>query len=166
VLGANIILWVPDRLAEIALGILTGGLGLYSVVKSELGQVYAPKHRERVNLLWGGVALFLLGVLNGSLTSGTGLFVTLWLVLWFGMDYQRAVAYTLTMVGLFWNASGALTLGLLGEIRWDWLPALLLGSLIGGYLGSHLALRYGNQWIKRLFEIVTLLISIKLLIGH
>ncbi len=166
VVGANIILLVPDRLAEIALGLLTGGLGIYSVVKSDLGQVYAPKHRERVNLLWGGLVLFLLGVLNGSLTSGTGLFVTLWLVLWFGMDYQRAVAYTLTMVGLFWNGSGALTLGLLAEIRWDWLPALLLGSLIGGYLGSHWALRYGNQWIKRLFEVVTLLISIKLLIGH
>ena len=55
--------------------------------------------------------LFFLGFLNGSLTSGTGLFVTIWLVLWFGMDYQRAVAYTLIMVGLFWNGSGAVTLG-------------------------------------------------------
>ena len=166
VIGANIILLVPDRPAELALGLLTGGLGIYSAIKPELGRVYAPIHRGRIDLLWGGVVLFLLGGLNGSLTSGTGLFVTLWLVLWFGMDYQRAVAYTLTMVGLFWNGSGALTLGLLGEIRWDWLPALLLGSFIGGYLGSHLALHYGNRWIKRIFEIVTLLISIKLLIGQ
>lgn len=116
-------------------------------------------------MLLGGLGLFFFGVLNGSLTSGTGLFVTLWLVLWFGMDYQRAVAYTLIMVGVFWNGSGALTLGLLAEIRWDWLPALLLGSLIGGYLGSHMALRYGNRVIKRAFEVVTLLISIKLLLG-
>jgi hypothetical protein len=115
--------------------------------------------------LLGGIVLFFLGVLNGSLTSGTGLFVTLWLVLWFGMDYQRAVAYTLVMVGFFWNGSGAITLGLLSEIRWDWLPALILGSLIGGYLGSHLALRYGSAWIKRVFEAVTLLISIRLLLG-
>jgi len=112
------------------------------------------------------VFCFILGVLNGSLTSGTGLFATLWLVRWFGMDYQRAVAYTLTMVGLFWNGSGALTLGLMGDIPWEWLPALLLGSFIGGYLGSHMALRYGNQWIKRAFEVVTLFISIKLLMGH
>jgi hypothetical protein len=29
-----------------------------------------------------------------------------------------------------------------------------------------MALHYGNQWIKRVFEVVTILISIKLLIGH
>lgn len=165
VLGGSVILLVPDRIAEIALGILTGGLGLYSIVKSALGQEYQPTHRDKTDMLIGGLVLFLLGVLNGSLTSGTGLFVTIWLVLWFGMDYQRAVAYTLIMVGLFWNGAGALTLGVLGEIHWSWLPALLLGSLLGGYLGSHLAIKHGNRWIKRVFELVTILISIKLLWG-
>lgn len=165
VMGASFILLVPDRTAEIALGLLTGGLGLYSIFKKELGQSHTPVHRDKKGLILGGTALFGLGILNGSLTSGTGLFVTLWFVMWFGMDYQRAVAYTLTMVGLFWNGSGAVTLGLLGEIRWQWLPALLAGSFIGGYLGSHFAINYGNRWIKRAFEIVTLLISAKLLYG-
>lgn len=165
VLGGHLIVQVPDRTAEIALGLLTGGLGIYSIFKAQLGQDYLPQRRDMAGLLTGGMVLFVLGVLNGSLTSGTGLFVTLWLILWFGMDYQRAVAYTLTLVGLFWNGSGAITLGILSEIRWDWLPALLVGSFIGGYLGSHLALHYGNQWIKRAFEVVTLLISVKLLIG-
>ncbi len=165
VLGGSVILLVPDRLAEISLGILTGGLGLYSILKSELGQEYGPLHRDRKGLLTGGFVLFILGILNGSLTSGTGLFVTIWLVLWFGMDYQRAVAYTLIMVGLFWNGAGAVTLGLLGDIHWEWLPALILGSLIGGYIGSHMAIKHGNRWIKRVFELVTILISIKLLFG-
>lgn len=165
VLGGSIILLIPDRIAEIALGILTGTVGLYSLCKPALGQQYVPIHRERRGYLFGAIALFLLGILNGSLTSGTGLFVTLWLILWFGMDYQRAVAYTLILVGLFWNGVGAITLGILGEIRWDWLPALLLGSLLGGYLGSHLALRWGNRWIKRSFEIVTILIAVRLIAG-
>ncbi|AFJ02783.1 putative permease [Methylophaga frappieri] len=165
VLGGNLILQVPDRLAEVALGVLTGSLGIYSFLTPDLGQDYQPKRRDVRGFAWGGGALFFLGVLNGSLTSGTGLFVTLWLVLWFGMDYQRAVAYTLILVGLFWNGAGAITLGILGDIRWDWLPALLFGSLIGGYLGSHLALRWGNRWIKRCFEIVTLLIGIRLITG-
>jgi len=165
VIGGSVILMVPDRIAEIALGLLTGSLGIYSVFKPALGQLYTPLNRERHGYLIGAVVLFFLGILNGSLTSGTGLFVTIWLILWFGMDYQRAVAYTLILVGLFWNGAGAITLGILGEIQWDWLPALLLGSLLGGYLGSHLALRWGNQWIKRSFEIVTLLIAIRLIWG-
>ena len=165
VLGANIILNVPERAAEIALGILTAGLGLYSWLNPGLGQIVRPANRDGRGNLIGGMVLFVIGALNGSLTSGTGLFVTIWLVRWFGLDYRRAIAYTLILVGVFWNGGGALTLGILGEIRWAWLPALLLGSLLGGYLGAHLAIKSGNRWIKRAFEIVTLLVGVKLIAG-
>jgi uncharacterized membrane protein YfcA len=165
ILGANVILYVPERSAEIALGILTIGLGLYSVLKPELGQKQKIFSPETWRFAVGGLVLSVIGVLNGSLTSGTGLFVTLWLVQWFGMDYKRAVAHTLVLVGLFWNGAGAVTLGIIGEIQWDWLPALLLGSLIGGYVGAHLAITKGNRWIKRIFEIITLSVGIKLIIG-
>jgi uncharacterized membrane protein YfcA len=165
ILGASFILQVPDRSAQIALGILTMGLGTYSIFSPQLGQQYTPVHRNRQGYIVGGITLFFIGVLNGSLTSGTGLFVTLWLIRWFGMDYKRAVAYTLVLVGLFWNGAGAITLGLLGEIYWLWLPALLLGSVIGGYLGAHLAIVKGNRVIKRAFEAVTLLIGLKLILG-
>jgi len=165
VIGANIIIYVPDRIAEIALGVLTMGLGLYSVCKRDLGLSHQPLHRQGISFYQGGVVLFFIGILNGSLTSGTGLFVTLWLVRWFGLDYRRAVAYTLILVGLFWNGSGAVTLGLLSDIYWQWLPALLLGSLLGGYIGAHLAIVKGNRWIKRVYELITLLVGLKLIIG-
>ncbi len=165
VLGASLILQVPERPAEIALGILTTGLGVYSWLSPALGQRHTLLHRDRRGLWTGGVVLFGLGVLNGSLTSGTGLIVTLWLVRWFGMDYKRAVAHTLVLVGVFWNGSGALTLGILGDIHWPWLPVLIAGSLLGGYGGAHLAIVKGNWWIKKIFEVITLLIGAKLMIG-
>ena len=165
ILGASFILQVPDRMAEIALGVLTLSLSIYSFFSPQLGQIYQPAHRNASGYLLGGLALFIIGILNGSLTSGTGLFVTLWLVRWFGLDYKRAIAYTLILVGLFWNGAGAITLGILGEIHWLWIPALLLGSVIGGYLGAHLAIVKGNTLIKRSFEIVTLLVGVKLIIG-
>jgi uncharacterized membrane protein YfcA len=165
VIGASLILRVPDRMATLALGVLTLGLSLYSMMSPSLGQDYRPAHRNRQGYLLGGVGLFLIGILNGSLTSGTGLFVTLWLVRWFGLDYRRAVAHTLVMVGVFWNGSGALTLGVLGDVRWEWVPVLLVGSLLGGYLGAHLAIAKGNRWIKRGFEAVTLVVGLKLMLG-
>ena len=165
ILGANIILGIPERLAEVALGTLTAGLGVYSWLNPGLGQHSKAVERGWQGHVFGGLVLFLIGVLNGSLTSGTGLFVTLWLVRWFGLDYRRAIAYTLILVGVFWNGTGAVTLGMLAEIRWPWLPALLLGSLLGGYLGAHLAIKSGNRWIKRAFEVVTLLVGMKLVVG-
>jgi hypothetical protein len=165
VMGASLILRVPDRAAEIALGILTLGLGAYSLANRQLGQRHEPRHRDPRGMLVGGLAISVIGALNASLTSGTGLMLTLWQVRWFGLDYRRAVAHTLVLVGIFWNSVGALTLGLLGEIEWGWLPVLLAGSLLGGYLGAHLAIVTGNRWIKRGFEAVTLLVGLKLILG-
>jgi len=145
--------------------LLTIGLGLYSFFKKSLGQTLALRNTDFRGYLIGGAGLLFIGVLNGSLTSGTGLFVTIWLVRWFGLDYKLAVTYTLILVGVFWNGTGAVTLSYLGEVKWEWLPALLLGSLLGGYLGAHLAITKGNRWIKRAFEVVTLLVGTTLIIG-
>ena len=165
IIGTHIIVHVQDRHAEIALGCLTISLGLYSFFKPQLGQSSSVIHRDRRGFIIGGFVLFLIGILNGSLTSSTGLFVTLWLVRWFGLDYKQAVAHTLILVGLFWNGSGALSLGMISEIAWSWLPALMLGSLIGGYIGAHLAIVKGNFWIKRIYEIITLSVGVKLIFG-
>ena len=164
IIGAAVILTVPERWAQILLGALTIAVGVYSFLNPRLGQEHVPRNRHAHGLVMGGLGLFFIGFLNGSLTSGTGLFCTLWLVRWFGLDYRRAVAYTLVLVGMFWNGAGALTLALLGEVRWSWLPALLVGSLLGGYLGAHWAIVKGNLWIKRAFEIVTVLVGLKLVV--
>jgi len=164
VLGASVILTVPGPTAQLLLGMLTIGLGVYSFFNRRLGRDHAPRNRHARGMVLGGAGLFCIGFLNGSLTSGTGLFCTLWLVRWFGLDYRRAVAYTLVLVGLFWNGMGAVTLVLLGDVEWSWLPALILGSFVGGYVGAHWAIAKGNLWIKRAFEIVTILVGMKLVL--
>jgi uncharacterized membrane protein YfcA len=42
---------------------------------------------------------------------------------------------------------------------------LVLGSLLGGYLGAQTSIQSGNQMIKRLFEVITFVVAIKLLWG-
>lgn len=163
ILGASTILLIPEDAAKIALGVLTIALGCYSIIKPDLGQHTVFKPDTLSFYLIGSVGLFFFGFLNGSLTSGTGLFVTLWLIRYFGFDYQTAIAHTMVLVGLFWNGTGAITLGLQQSIQWSWLPALVLGSLIGGYLGAHLSIIKGNRFIKRLFEVTTIAVGIKLL---
>lgn len=163
-LGASIVVNIPERAGEIALGLLTLSLGIYSMRRPGLGQVSEERNRDRRGLILGGTGMFLLGVLNGSLTSGTGLFVTMLLVRGFGFDYKQAVAHTLIMVGLFWNGSGAVALTWLSSVQWSWIPALLLGSLVGGYLGAHLAIVKGNRLVKRSYELITISIGIALLL--
>lgn len=163
-LGARWVLLLPQRLAVVLLGLLTIALGVYSLARPQLGAMARPRTLTPRAQAIGALGLLAIGVLNGSLTSGTGLFVTLWLVRWFGLDYSRAVAHTLVLVGLFWNGTGALTLGWSGQIAWRWLPMLVLGSTVGGYLGAHLALAKGSALVKRCFEVLCLLMGASLLV--
>ena len=163
ILGSFIAIELPDTLAKKILGMLTMSLGIYSMFQSQLGQIHAPKNQDERGLIIGGAWLFFIGFLNGSIASGTGLFATILLVKWFGFDYKRAVAYTLIVVGLFWNGVGGVTLALISEVKWAWIPMLLIGSFVGGYLGAHLAVLKGNLWIKRGYEMVTILVGLNLL---
>lgn len=165
VLGSVFVFQIPDQWAQLALGCLTCSLGLYSIFKPQLGMQHQPQHWQGAGLLVGMAGLFFVGVLNGSITSGTGLFLTVWLIRWFGLDYQHAIAYTLVLCGIVWNGTGALVMGWLGHVEWTWLPALLIGSLLGGYLGTRVALNKGNRWMKRAFEFTTLAVGAKLIVG-
>ena len=163
ILGANTILVIHPRTAQVSLGILTIGLGIYSIFKRTFGQIEDIKHRNKFGFICGALGLFALGFLNGSLTSGTGLFVTMWLIVWFGFNFKQATAYTMILVGIFWNGTGALTLSLQSPVKWDWLPMLLVGSLLGGYLGALMSVRYGNRLIKHVFETITIFVGIALI---
>ena len=163
ILGASIVLFIPEKPALLTLGFLTTGLGVYSIFKPSLGIAYEPRNWQGRGLAIGMGGLFIVGFLNGSITSGSGLFLTIWLIRHFGMDYKRAVAYTLVLCGLVWNGTGAVVLGLAGDVAWNWLPALIVGSLIGGYVGTHLAIKQVNKLMKRAFEITTILIGLKLI---
>jgi len=70
-----------------------GRSGLYSIFKFNLGLDNAHHYRDLSGLIRGGSILFLLGVLNGFLTSGTDLFVTLWLVRWVGLQINRCICF-------------------------------------------------------------------------
>ena len=163
ILGASLILDAPEKPALITLGVLTTSLGVYSIFKPNLGIEHTPKNWHGQGLITGIIGLFVVGFLNGSITSGSGLFLTIWLIRHFGMDYKRAVAYTLVLCGFAWNGTGAIVMGLAGDVAWNWLPALIIGSIAGSYLGTHVALRQGNKLVKRAFEITTILIGLKLI---
>lgn len=161
--GVHFILKADPDAARMALGVITLGLSVYSMLSPKLGLEAQPRHRTPLGYAMGALVLFAMGFANGSISAGSGLFVTLWLIYWFGFDYKTAIAQTMVAVGLVWNGVGSLAMGISAEVKWAWIPSLLLGSLLGGYLGAHSSIMAGNRLIKRLYELITLLVGLKLL---
>ncbi|KJR28482.1 permease [Vibrio navarrensis] len=164
VTGANLVMLIPEKAAQMLLGLMILALGIYSRAKKQLGQSEQANHRDIHGWLIGGTVMVLIGVINGSLTAGSGLLVTLFLVRWFGYSYKQAVALTMICVGLFWNGIGGLAVVEAGApVHWPWLPALLLSSFLGGGLGAWISQRLSNNVVKIAFEVLTFAVGLKLL---
>ena len=161
--GTQLALSIPDHGGKIVFGLINIGLGIYSILRPQLGLHAAPRNLSGRGLWLGGAMVFVVGWLTGLVPSGPGVFATLLFLSWFGLDYRRAVAYTMLMVGLAWNSAGAITAGLSGPVAWHWIAALVIGGLAGGYFGSHLGLLKGNRFIKGALESLTLLMGASLI---
>ncbi len=161
-LGAKSAILIPEKVATFFLGLLTLFIAIFSSRKNKFRRSNRKLSLDLLQKIIGGFVLFFIGFLNGSLTSGTGLLVTMWLVYWFNLTYANAIAYTLILVGVAWNGTGALTLGLNAQIQWEWIPVLISGSLIGGYLGAHLSILKGESLVKKAFELLTLIMGLSL----
>tara|TARA_A100001011_G_scaffold77190_1_gene79510 strand:- start:2080 stop:2892 length:813 start_codon:yes stop_codon:yes gene_type:complete len=164
VFGASIVKFLSEDYLYLILGLISIILAIYSFHKPGLG-LNSTKNIINSQLeLKFIISIFFIGILNGSVSSGTGLLVTILLINIFKMDFLRAVSLTFFTVGIFWNAIGAFSLSRIGYIPTNLLVILILGSFTGGYFGAHLSNLKGNKLIKRTFTIVCLLVGISLLV--
>ena len=164
IFGASIVKYISEQYLYLLLGIISILLALYTFLKSDLGLSSGNKKLELVHKIRFLIFIFLVGILNGSISSGTGLLITILLIKTFGMDFLRAISLTFLTVGIFWNFTGAVFLSSLGPVPYNILLILIIGSFTGGYCGAHLSKLKGNKLIKKTFTTVCFLVGISLLI--
>ena len=164
ILGSAIVKFLSEKYLYLILGIFSIFLSFYSFLKPNLGlnsSVNKINYNLKLNFV---IPIFFIGILNGSVSSGTGLLVTILLIKIYEIDFLRAVSLTFLSVGIFWNAIGAISLSRIGAIPSNLLVILVLGSFTGGYFGAHLSNLKGNKLIKNTFSTVCLFVGLSLLI--
>ena len=164
IFGSSLIEYISDKYLYLFLGIISILLAVYSLFKSELGLSSSSKKPNLINKIRFLIFIFLIGILNGSISSGTGLMVTILLIKTFGMDFLRAISLTFFTVGIFWNLTGAIFLSKIDPISLNLLLFLIVGSFTGGFFGAHLSKLKGNTLIKKSFTLVCFLVGISLFI--
>ena len=164
IFGASIVEFISEKYLYLFLGIISILLALYSFLKSDFGLTSGTNKLNLFNKIRFVIFIFLIGILNGSISSGTGLLVTILLIKTFGMDFLRAISLTFFTVGIFWNFTGAVFLSKIGSVPSNLLLLLIFGSFTGGYFGAHLSKLKGNRIIKKTFTVVCLLVGLSLLV--
>ena len=164
ILGSSIVEFISEQYLYLFLGVISIFLAIYSFLKVDLGFSSGINNLNLVNKIRFIAFIFLIGILNGSISSGTGLLVTILLIKTFRIDFLRAITLTFFTVGIFWNFTGAIVLSKIGSVPSKILIILIAGSFAGGFVGAHLSRLKGNRLIKRTFTMVCLLVGINLLI--
>jgi len=164
IFGASVVEYISEKYLYLFLGVISIFLAFYSFFKPDLGMSSGKKKLNFVHKIKFLIFIFLIGILNGSISSGTGLLVTILLIKTFEMDFLRALSMTFFTVGIFWNFIGAVFLARIGSVPFNLLIVLIIGSFTGGFFGAHLSKLNGNILIKKTFITVCILVGISLLI--
>ncbi len=164
IFGASVVEYISEKYLYLILGIISILLAFYSFLKPDLGLSSGNKELNFIHKIRFLIFIFLIGILNGSISSGTGLLVTILLIKTFEMDFLRAISMTFFTVGIFWNFVGAVFLARIGSVPFNLLIVLIIGSFTGGFFGAHLSKLNGNILIKKTFITVCILVGISLLI--
>ena len=164
ILGTFIVKLISDEYLYLLLAFFTIILGIYSLIKPNLGLISIQVKIDPFTYLKFNSIAFIIGILNGSISSGTGLLVTILLIQTFGLDFLSSVSITFFTVGIFWNSAGAIALSKIGSLPLNILIILILGSFLGGYSGAHLSNLKGNKFIKKLFIYLCFLIGLTLIL--
>jgi len=164
IFGASLVEFISEQYLYLTLGIFSILLAFYSFIRSDLGLTSINNNLNFFHKIRFLILIFFIGILNGSISSGTGLLVTILLIKTFGIDFLRAISLTFFTVGIFWNFTGAIYLSKIGTVPQNILFLLLIGSFAGGYFGAHLSKLKGNVLVKKTFTTVCLLVGISLFI--
>ncbi len=106
----------------------------------------------------------LVGGLSGFIGVGGGVLVIPSLVLFFGFSQKMAQGTSLAMLLLPVGIFAVMEYYKHGNINIQVAMFLAIGYLVGAYFGSLFTNHFSNEMMKKIFAIIMLLISLKLLL--
>lgn len=108
------------------------------------------------------VVFFLIGIYGGFIQAGVGIFLLAGLVLSVGYDLVKANAVKVGIVLVF-TVFALLVFVRHGQV--DYLVGFILaiGSMLGAWVGAHVAVEKGAEWVRKLLILVIIVSAANLL---
>ena len=160
-IGSNLMLAVDPAILKNLVVVITLIVLTILVARPGLGEKHVSNISGRRKRF--GVALgFFVGVYAGFYSGGTGTFYSYLLILVFGQTFLES-AGTRKIMSFLTAAASALVFIFRKAVFYDFAAVIFLSAFIGSYIGAHYSQRIGNRNIKRLFIIIVLALTLKLM---
>ena len=160
--GVAVVQRIDTRLLGLIIPVLLVAVALYVLVSPRMTDDDA---HHRVSS--GGYAPVAgaIGFYDGFFGPGTGTFFTTSLVALRGYGLTKATALT-KLFNFTSNVASVLLFALGGDMAWLLGLCMAGGAMLGGWLGSHTALKFGAKLIRPLLVVISLGMTARLLWGY
>jgi len=161
--GAIVVLSINQRIAEIIIGLLILSLVAYVLLNKNVGlsetKVYS-KFRQFIAYVFA----LILGFYESFFGSGNGILFSIVAFKTKGFDFIDALGYYYS-IAFVWEILAVIIFVSKGYFSWEIMIPTVIGSIVGGWVGSKYGRYKGNKFIKIMFAIIGTILGVKLLFG-
>jgi uncharacterized protein len=152
--GAATVAWLPKDVVRPLVLVMMVLVVIYTAVKPEFGAVHGtPLAVDKVTP-WALIAGAVLGFYDGFFGPGAGSFMIFAFVGLFGLDFMRASSAA-KVVNLSTNAAALSFFIPTGHMLWSIALTMAVFNIAGAFVGTRLALRHGNGFVRWVFLAVS-----------
>lgn len=159
-LGSTLLTIVSNDFMKPLLFFILIGLAVYTFKKKNFGQHQEKNHSAKRQIFYAVTISLLVGFYDGFIGPGTGSFLVLGFVTILGFDFLHASANA-KMVNLATNFGSICLFVLKGKIVWAFAVPMAFCNAFGGWVGAKLAIKKGNDFIRKFFLFVVVLTLIR-----
>lgn len=163
-IGALWMISISAITLERIIGILTLVLFAIAIISKKKRKInIQATSPSRLRKFTGYLLLFFAGMLGGFF-GGSAIIATYVFLICFHKTMSESVG-TRKVSGLAIVVTAVFIYGWQGSINWYSALPLITGTLIGSSLGSAYGLKKGDQWLDRVFTIMVVLLSLRLILA-
>jgi len=149
-LGARAVTLLPLQVIRPLVLVLLIVVAAYTFHKKHFGIAHVPLLKGAPERWLGFITGAVLGFYDGFFGPGTGTFLIFIFVRVFGYDFLNASA-SAKVINVMTNLAALLYFLPTGNVLWQAAAIMAVANVLGSVSGSHLALRHGAVFVRRLF---------------
>jgi hypothetical protein len=158
--GAQVIEHIKPSVLKPLVLIILILVAIYTFIKKDFGHTSTKNLSERKQLIYGALIGLIVGFYDGFFGPGTGSFFVMGFVMILGFDFLLASAYA-KVVNCITNISALIVFIRDGNYILPLAILMAIFNMAGSYIGSLLAIKKGNGFIRIIFQVIVTILILK-----
>jgi len=158
--GALCISFLDTEIIKPFISILIISIALYFFFRPKIGLVSKHEKPSNIKILFSAIGALAIGFYDGIFGPGTGAFLSFMFIKLLGQDFVLANGNT-KVLNLVSNLVALSIFIFYGKIAWEIGIPMACAGMIGGLVGSNIAIKKGSSWVRWIFILMATIVGIR-----